>query len=94
MSLVAIRMQKDIIKNKALMSSDHFLPMSLGSGANSREKIPPNGKSDPIHEICSGVGMKSNGDSERFSDIFAIDGLDQPIVVPQDTAIIFAIIDE
>lgn len=84
-------MTNEEMKNKALISSDHFLPMRLGRGANMSENTPPSGRIDPIHENCSGVGMKSKGDSEISPDIFAIDGLDQPIVVPQETPITFAV---
>lgn len=72
------------------MSKDHFLPMSSGTGANRKETTPPRGNIDPIQETCSGVMMQSKGESSKF-DIFFKVGLDQPMEVPHDTAMMFAV---
>lgn len=85
-----IRIRKDEARNKALSISDHLRPMRPGRGA---KKIgptsPPIGRKLPIHENCSAVGMKSSGESFKVI-ILAIDGLDQPIVVPHEIPMILA----
>lgn len=72
------------------MTSDHFRPIRPGKGANTSEKIPPRGRMLPIQENWSGVGTKSRGEYDKSPDIFSIHGLDQPIAVPHDIPIIFA----
>lgn len=92
MSWVKMRMINEATKNRALRSSDHFLPMIAGSGAKRiGPTSPPIGNMLPIHESCSEVGTKSSGESVLLFVIFAIAGEDQPIDVPHEIPTRFAI---
>lgn len=83
----------DETKNRELRRSDHFRPISPGSGAKRIGPTnPPIGKILPIHESCSEDGRKSSGESDKSFVILAIAGEDQPIEAPQLMPIIFAAI--